>query len=154
MNWHRVVGMVELALFCSLLAAALTQHERVEQPAWSWFFPLPHLALWQGMASFFAQPYLAQLHRVQAWPKLFLLQSVKNTASRLSVWELQSVSSSVSQSSVLLAAKPWFSLMASVRAENHTSSSVLVQSPLIHSASFAKTDHTWQALQSRKYLKC
>lgn len=73
MNWHRVVGKVELALLCSLLAAAITQRERVEQPAWSWFFPLPHLAPWQGMALFFAQPFLVQLHHGQAWPKLFLL---------------------------------------------------------------------------------
>lgn len=116
-NWHRVVGKGELAPFCSLLAPAITQHGWVEQPAWSCFFPF---STWQAVAGNGSLLCLSlvQLHHVYAWPKIFLLSSIRNPASRLSVCELQSVSSSVSQSSVLLAAKPQFSLMALVHAEN------------------------------------
>lgn len=43
-NWHRVTGKGVLAPSCSLLATAITQHGRAEQPAWSCFFPLLRLA--------------------------------------------------------------------------------------------------------------
>lgn len=46
-NWHGAVGKGELAHFCSLLAPAITQHGRAEQPSWSCFFPF---STWQAAA--------------------------------------------------------------------------------------------------------